>query len=261
MSDAIAEHPIDAEELENESSKMSFLEHLDEFRKRLLHIIAYIGIGFAASFYFSSDIFHFLSVPMLKSLPTGTKLVFTTPTQPFSLYIWVSVLAAIFLTIPFTLYEVWRFIAPGLYRKEKKYVVPFLTSSIILFLAGGAFCYYIVLERAFTFLVSVGKDFIPMITINEYLEITLTMILGFGAIFEMPVIVAFLSLFGLVSAKFLLKKFGYAILVIFIIAAVLSPTPDAVTQCIYAAPMIILYVLSIGIAFLFGWRRKKQGLV
>jgi sec-independent protein translocase protein TatC len=261
MNDAIAEHSIDTDELENESSKMSFLEHLDEFRKRLLHIIAYIGIGFAASFYFAADIFHFLSVPMLKSLPVGTKLVFTTPTQPFSLYIWVSVLAAIFLTIPFTLYEVWRFIAPGLYRKEKKYVVPFLTSSIFLFLAGGAFCYYIVLERAFTFLVNMGKDFVPMITINEYLEITLTMILGFGAIFEMPVIVAFLSLFGLVSAKFLLRKFGYAILVIFIIAAILSPTPDAVTQCIYALPMIILYVLSIGIAALFGWRRKKQGLV
>jgi sec-independent protein translocase protein TatC len=240
---------------------MSFLEHLDEFRKRLLHIIAYIGIGFLASFYFAARIYEFLSVPAKKALPAGTNLVFTTLTQPFSVYIWVSVLGAVFLTLPFTLYEVWKFIAPGLYRKEKRYVIPFLTSSVFLFVAGGAFCYYVVLPRAYSFLIKMGEGFTPMLTINDYLDITLTMILGFGAIFEMPVIVAFLSMFGLVSAKFLWKKFGYAILIIFITAAVLSPTPDAVTQCIYAVPMIILYIISIGIAFLFGWRRKKQGLV
>jgi sec-independent protein translocase protein TatC len=261
MNDAIAERPIDAEELENESSKMSFLEHLDEFRKRLLHIIAYIGIGFLASFYFAPRIYEFLAVPAKQALPAGHKLVFTTLTQPFSVFIWVSVLGAVFLTLPFTLYEVWKFIAPGLYRKEKRYVIPFLTSSVFLFVAGGAFCYYVVLPRAYGFLIKMGEGFTPMLTINDYLDITLTMILGFGAIFEMPVIVAFLSMFGLVSAKFLWKKFGYAILIIFITAAVLSPTPDAVTQCIYAVPMIILYIISIGIAFVFGWRRKKQGLV
>jgi len=245
---------------EDESGKMSFLEHLDELRKRLVRIVTYIGIGFLATFYFHERIYQFLSVPARKSLPTGTNLVFTKITQPFSVYIWVSVVAGIFLTSPFILYEVWKFIAPGLYRKEKRFIVPFLVSSVFLFVAGGAFCYYIVLPRAYTFLISFGKDFTPMLTIDEYLDITLTMMLGFGAMFEMPVIIGFLSVFGLVTAGFLWRKFKYSIVIIFIIAAVLSPTPDAMNQCIYAAPMIVLYLISIVVAAIFGWRRKKQGL-
>jgi sec-independent protein translocase protein TatC len=248
-------------ELEEESGKMSFLEHLDELRKRLLRIIIYVGVGFLSTFYFHQQIYWFLSVPAMKALPPGQKLVFTKITQPFSTYVWVSVLAGIFLTIPFILYEVWKFIAPGLYRREKRYVVPFLVSSVLLFLAGGAFCYLIVLPRAYTFLINFGGDFTPMLTIEDYLDITMTMLLGFGAMFEMPVIVGFLSIFGLVTAKFLWTKFKYAIVIIFIVAAVLSPTPDALNQCIYAGPMIVLYLVSIGVAAIFGWRRKKKGLV
>ncbi len=247
-------------EPEEESGKMSFLEHLDELRKRLVRIATYIGIGFVASFYFCKDIYRFLAAPITKSLPAGTKLAYTNPTDPFTLYIKVAVLAGIFLTIPFSLYEVWKFIAPGLYRKEKRYVVPFLVSSIVLFVGGGAFCYYIVLPQAYGFLLKIGEDFMPVIKIDEYLDLTNTMILGFGLVFEMPVIVAFLSLFGLVSARFLWTKFQYAIVIIVAAAAVLSPTGDAFNLMIWAAPMVVLYLVSIGIAALFGWRRRRQGL-
>jgi sec-independent protein translocase protein TatC len=248
------------EEEEIESGKMSFLEHLDELRKRLLHIITYVGIGLVASFYFARQIYAFLSMPITRLYPGGLKLVFTNPTQPFTLYIKVALLAGVFLTIPLTLYEVWRFIAPGLYRKEKKYVVPFMMSSMILFVGGAAFCYTIVLPQAYSFLLNIGKDFVPMITVDEYMDLTLMMLLGFGLIFEMPVIVAFLSLFGLVSAHFLWSKFKYAIVLIVALAAVLSPTGDAFNLLIWAAPMVVLYIVSIGVAALFGWRRRVKGL-
>ncbi len=251
----------DEQEPEEESGKMSFLEHLDELRKRLLHIVTYIGVGFVACFVFARHIYHFIALPITKVLPAGTKLAYTNPTDPFTNYMKVAFIAGVFLTVPFSLYEVWKFIAPGLYRKEKKYVVPFLTSSILLFVAGGAFCYYVVLPQAYAFLVNLGADFMPVIKIDEYLDLTLMMLLGFGLIFEMPVIVAFLSLFGLVSAKFLWDKSRYAIVIIVVLAAILSPTGDAFNLLIWSAPMILLYVISIGVAAVFNWRRKKRGLV
>jgi len=255
------EQQEDREEgLEDESAKMSFLEHLDELRKRLVHIVTYIGIGFAASLYFVKKIYHFLSLPMLKALPEGTKLTFTNPTDPFTTYMKVGFIAAVFLTAPLCLYEVWKFIAPGLYRKERRYVVPFMTSSVFLFLLGGAFCFYIVLPQTYGFLVKMGEDFTPIIKIDEYLDLTNMMLLGFGLIFEMPVIVAFLSLFGLISAKFLWNKFRYALVLIVIVAAILSPTGDAFNLMIWAAPMVLLYIISIGVAALFGWRRRRRGL-
>jgi len=243
-----------------ESGKMSFLEHLDELRKRLIRIIIYLGIGFVACFYFSKDIYNFISIPITKYLPAGYKLAYTNPTDPFTLYIKVALLAGVFLTIPLSLYEVWKFIAPGLYRKEKKYVIPFMVSSVILFLTGGAFGYYIVLPTTYGFLIKLGEDFMPVIKIDEYLDLTLTMLLGFGLVFEMPVVVAFLSMFGLVSAHFLWSKFKYSIIIIVGLAAILSPTGDAFNLVIWAAPMIVLYLFSIGIAAIFGWKRKKKEL-
>ncbi len=246
------------EEREAESGKMSFLEHLDELRRRLVRIVTYLGIGFAVCFYFCKPIYRFISVPITQAMH-GRPLVYTNPTDPFTMYIKVAMIAGVFLTVPLSLYEVWKFIAPGLYRKEKKYVVPFMVSSVFLFLAGGAFCYYFVLNPAYTILLEIGGDFTPMITINEYLDLTLMMILGFGLIFEMPVIIAFLSMFGLVSAGFLWRKSKYAIVIMVTAAAILSPTGDAVNLLIWSAPMIILYFMSIGIAALFGRHRKKQG--
>ena len=250
----------EASEPEEESGKMTFLEHLDDLRKCLVHIVAYLSIGFLACWYWSKQIYHFISIPILNALPSGTKLVYTKVTDIFILYMKVALIAGIFLTIPLTLYEVWKFIAPALYRKEKKYVLPFLFSSVFLFILGGAFCYVIVLEQAFSFLVQFGADFSPMITANEYMDMTLMMLVGFGVIFEMPVISAFLSMFGLVTAHFLWAKFKYAIVVIVILAAVLSPTGDAFNLLIWTAPMVALYIISIGVAWLFGLRRKAKGL-
>jgi sec-independent protein translocase protein TatC len=261
MSDVTTESEPETKSPEpEESGKMSFLEHLDELRKRLVHIAAYIGIGFLASWFFHERIYNFLAAPLMKVLPPGQKLVFTTVTEVFTVYMKVAFLAGIFLTIPFILYEIWKFIAPGLYRKEKKYVVPFLVSSVLLFALGGAFCYLIVLPAAFKFLIELGSSFTPMIKIGEYLDLTNMMLLGFGLIFEMPVIVAFLSIFGLVSAKFLWNKFSYAIVGIVALAAVISPTGDAFNLMVWSAPMILLYIISIGVAAIFGWHRKKKGL-
>jgi len=247
------------DELENQSAKMSFLEHLDELRKRILRIVLYIGIGFAASFYFSKIIYRFLSAPITRLLP-DQKMAFTNLPDPFTLYMKVALLAGIFLTVPFTLYEVWKFVAPGLYRKEKRYVVPFMFSSVILFIGGGAFCYYYVLPAAYGWLLNLGADFTPVIKIDEYMSLTNMMLLGFGLIFQMPVLVAFLSIFGMVTARFLWTKFKYAMILIVALAALLSPTGDAFNLIIWTLPMVVLYFLSIGIAAIFGWRRKKAGL-
>jgi sec-independent protein translocase protein TatC len=246
-------------ETEIDSGKMSFLDHLDELRRRLVRIIVYLAAGFGACFYFSKDIYKFLEVPIKKALPSGiTTLAYTNPTQPFTMYIKVAMLAGLFLTIPLSLYEVWKFIAPGLYRREKRYVMPFMFSSVLLFLAGGGFCYYFVLYPAFAILLEIGKDFTPVIMINEYFDLTLMMILGFGVIFEMPVVVAFLSIFGLVSAGFLWRKFRYALLIMVALAAFLSPTGDAVNLLVWTAPMIVLYLVSIVVAALFARQRRKR---
>jgi sec-independent protein translocase protein TatC len=252
----------DPPEQENEeSAKMTFLEHLDELRKRLTHVIAYLGIGFVVCFYFHKPLYDFLAIPFNAVAPAGKRLVYTNLTDPFTMYMKVAFVGGIFLTIPFTLYEVWKFIAPGLYRKEKRYVVPFLVSSVFLFVSGGLFCYWIVLPQAYKFLIDFGSSFDPMVKIDEYFDLTTMMILGFGLVFEMPVIVAFLSLFGLVSAGFLWRNFKYSIVLIVALAAMLSPTGDAFNLAIWAAPMVLLYVISIGVAAIFGWRRKRQGLV
>jgi sec-independent protein translocase protein TatC len=262
MSDKTPE--LEAEEKkaepEQESGKMSFLEHLDELRKRIVHIVVYVSVGFLVCIFFCKPIYDFLALPITRTLPKGAKLVFTKPTDPFTLYMKVSLLAGIFLTLPFILFEVWKFIAPGLYSKEKKYIVPFLVFSMVLFLGGAAFCYYIVLPPAFQFLIQLGSSFTPMININDYLELTNRMLLGFGAIFEMPVLAAFLSIFGLVTAGFLLRKFKYALIAIIILAAIISPTGDAYNLLLWSAPMVMLYFLSIGVAAIFGRRRKAKGL-
>jgi sec-independent protein translocase protein TatC len=261
MSNTLTEPKTDPNESEpeHESGKMSFLDHLDELRKRLVHIVAFIGIGFVASWFFSRPIFNFLAIPLSRNLPRGTKLIYTNIMDPFTVFMKVAFLAGIFLTLPLTLYEVWKFIAPGLYRKEKKYVVPFLFFSIVLFVAGAASCYYMVLPSAFQALIHLGgEDLTPAIKIDEYLDLVNMMLLGFGLIFEMPVIVAFLSLFGLVSASFLWRKSKYSIVVIVILAAILSPTGDAFNLMLWSAPMILLYFISIGVAAIFGRRKKTR---
>jgi sec-independent protein translocase protein TatC len=249
--------PDSQEPEEEESGKMSFLEHLDELRKRLLHIAAYLFGGFCLCLFFHKEIFDFISVPITPHLPNN-QLIITKVQSGFVLYMKVAFLGSVFITIPGTLYEVWKFIAPGLYRKEKKYVLPFLFTSVILFLLGGAFCYYYVLPTTFGWLLDFAEAFTPMIDAIPYFDIVIMMLIGFGGIFEMPVVIAFLSMFGLVSAKFLLKNLKYAILILVIIAAVLSPTGDPVNLAIWSCPMILLFIASIGVAYMIERIKRKR---
>jgi sec-independent protein translocase protein TatC len=185
------------------------------------------------------------------------KLVYLNPTEPFNLYLKVAALAGLFVTSPFVLYQVWMFISPGLYRNEKRYVFPFMFSTVFLFLAGGAFAYKMVYPAALNFLIDYGKQFQPMITIGEYTDLFLTIMIGMGVIFELPILVFFLALMGIVNAGWMWRNLRYSILVIFIIAAIITPTTDILNMCIFAAPMVALYILSIGIAWMVHPKQRK----
>jgi sec-independent protein translocase protein TatC len=231
---------------------MGFLDHLEELRTRLVYSIAAVAVGFFACWWKVEKIYEVMQRPIMKALRDNgmsEKLVYLNPTEPFNLYLKIAALAGLFLTSPFVLYQVWMFISPGLYRNEKRYVVPFMVSTIALFTTGGYFGYKIVYPQALGFLIHFGRQFQPMITIGEYTSLFLSIILGMGLVFELPILIFFLALMGIITAGFMWKNFRYAILVIFIIAAIVSPTPDVLNMCIFAAPMVALYAVSIGIAW------------
>jgi len=245
---------------------MGFLDHLEELRRRIVYSIAAVALGFFACWWKVEKIYDIMQRPIMDALRNNgmsEKLVYLNPTEPFNLYLKIAALAGLFLTSPFVLYQVWMFISPGLYRNEKRYVVPFMVSTIALFSAGGYFGFKIVYPAALNFLISFGKQFQPMITIKEYTELFLSIILGMGLIFEMPILIFFLALMGIVTAGWMWRNFRYSILIIFIVAAIVTPTSDILNMCIFAAPMIALYALSIGIAYLVhptqrAKRREKQ---
>ncbi len=245
---------------------MGFLDHLEELRRRIVYSIAAVALGFFACWWKVEKIYDIMQRPIMDALRNNgmsEKLVYLNPTEPFNLYLKIAALAGLFLTSPFVLYQVWMFISPGLYRNEKRYVVPFMVSTIALFSAGGYFGFKIVYPAALNFLISFGKQFQPMITIKEYTELFLSIILGMGLIFEMPILIFFLALMGIVTAGWMWRNFRYSILIIFIVAAIVTPTSDILNMCIFAAPMIALYALSIGIAYLVhptqrARRREKQ---
>jgi len=240
---------------------MGFLDHLEELRKRIIRSIIYVAVGFCVCWWKVEKIYDIMQRPIMDALHANglsEKLVYLNPTEPFNLYLKIAALAGLFLTSPLVLYQVWLFIAPGLYRKEKRYVVPFMVSTILLFSAGGYFGYKFVYPYALNFLIGFSKQFQPMITIGEYTSLFLTVILGMGLIFEMPILIFFLALMGIVSAGFMWKNFRYAILVIFIIAAIVTPTTDMLNMCIFAAPMVVLYAVSIGVAWLVHPKQRAK---
>jgi len=239
---------------------MGFLEHLEELRKRIIYCIVAVAVGFFACWGYAERIYDIMQKPIMVALQhngMSEKLVYLNPTEPFNMYLKVAALAGLFVTSPFVLYQVWAFISPGLYRNEKRYVVPFMISTVSLFLAGGVFGYKLVYPQALEFLIGYGKQFQPMITIGEYTDLFLTIIIGMGVIFEMPILVFFLSLMGIVSAGWMWRNLRYSILVIFIIAAIVTPTTDILNMCIFAAPMVALYVVSIVIAWAFHPRQRR----
>jgi sec-independent protein translocase protein TatC len=236
---------------------MGFLEHLDELRKRLLWSLVAVGLAFALALTRAKAILDFLLRPIRPYLG-AEKPVFIDITEPFLLYMKVGFLASLFLSAPFVLYQIWAFIAPGLYPRERRYVVPFIAFATIFFVAGGAFGYLIGFPVACRFLLSIAEGFQPALRISNLFAFESKIILGMGLVFELPTVIYFLARMGLITPGFLWRNFPYAILIIFIIAAVITPTPDIVTQCIFAAPMILLYLIGILVASVFGRPRREH---
>ncbi len=240
---------------------MGFLDHLEELRRRIIWSIVYIVGGFSVCYWFHEEIYTVMQKPIFEALKAHRleqKLVYLNPTEPFNMYLKMAFIGGIFVASPFILYQVWLFIAPGLYRRERRYVAPFLFSTVGLFVAGGVFGYKLVYPAALDFLIGYGLQFSPMITISEYTNLFLTIILGLGIVFEMPILVFFLALMGVISAGWMWRNFRYSILAIFIIAAIITPTTDIMNMCIFAAPMIVLYLGSIGVAYLVHPSRRNR---
>jgi sec-independent protein translocase protein TatC len=234
---------------------MSLMEHLDELRRRVIRSAVFLVLGMILAWVFRERLLMFLQLPLLK---IGKTLVFTHPMDALNLNLQVSLLAGAIAASPFILYQVWLFIAPGLYQKERRFVIPFMAATVGLFLTGAAFGYFFVLPGAIKILVlGFGKNFTSMITIEDYSSFFLSIILGLGVSFELPILIFFLAMFGVVSPRFLWKNIRYAILAVFIVAAIICPSPDPWTMCVYAIPMLSLYVLGIGVAWWVHPSRRK----
>jgi sec-independent protein translocase protein TatC len=258
---------------EEPGGSMTFFEHLKELRTRIIHSLVAIAIGAFVGFYLASYFIEFIIRPMRQALSDAhldPHLIYTHPAGYLNLMLTFGIYMGIVLASPYVLYQIWLFVAPGLYKHERSAVTGFLFSTVFLFLSGIAFGYFVALPRVLKFLVSfqgMSLPFIshtdpggvvPMISVNEYFDVTLMILLGLGLVFEMPVLVFFLSLFGIVTPKFLIKNFRYAILVITIIAAIVTPTPDAGTMLIFMAPMVGLYFLSVGVSAVVVRRRERR---
>ena len=237
---------------------LSFLDHLEELRRRIFYSLIPIIVIFFANWFIAKDLFNIIARPIVKYLPPGQKLAFTSLTTPFMLYLKISLLAAVFFASPIVAYQAWKFISPALYPHEKKYVIPFVFSTSFFFLLGGAFGYFIVFPWTCRFFLSLGKDFQPIITIDNYFNLAIEILLGIGIVFELPVVIFILSKLGILSPRFMIKNFKYAVLISFVVAGIITPTPDAITQSIVAGPFILLYSIGIFVSYLAGRKKDKD---
>ena len=232
---------------------MSFLEHLDELRKRIINALLAIAVGVVVGFAFIKPIGNFLQGPTLRVLPAGSKMIYTEPGEAFSFYIQIALITGIVFSAPFVMYQVWLFIAPGLYANEKKLAIPFVLMSTIGFIVGALFNHYVIFPWMMSFFASFNTpDLVFMPKLDDVFSLYTKMLIGMGVVFQMPTIVFFLAKMKLVTWRFLARSFKYAVLFIFIAAAVITPSGDMVTQTIFAAPMVGLYILSIFIAWMVG---------
>lgn len=242
---------------EPEEKTMGLLEHLAELRSRLVKAVIAIAVGFGLCWAFVDPIFNILLEPLLKVLPQGTHAQYTTLPEAFFARMQIAFVAGAFLMSPFVFYQIWAFIAPGLYDEEKRYIVPIAILSAIFFISGALFCYFIVFPFAFNFFISYSTPEIVITPkVSDYLSFVLKLIFAFGIIFEMPIFTLFLARLGIITAALMRKGRKYAIVGIFILAAILTP-PDVVSQLLMACPMLLLYEVSIGVAAVFG---KKPAL-
>ena len=244
---------------------MTFFERLVELRKRLINSLIAIGIGAFIGVYIAKYIIVFITRPMLSALKAANlqqQLVYTHPAGGFNLILTLGIYIGIVLASPVVLYQIWLFVAPALYKHERSAITGFLFSTVFLFLGGIAFGYFVTLPYMLNFLVKFTivslPGVVPMITVTEYFDLTLMVLLGFGLVFELPILIFFLSVFGIVTPAFLWKNVRYAILVIAIVAAIITPTPDAMTMLIFMAPMVGLYFIGIAVSAVVVRNKNKR---
>jgi sec-independent protein translocase protein TatC len=236
--------------------KQPFLSHLEELRKRLIACAIAAAVGFGIAYSFSGRLFEVLISPLKAVMPEGNHLIFTSLPEMFMTELKVAFVAGILLTSPFLFYEMWMFVAPGLYRHEKRLAIPFILASTVLFISGALFGYFVVFPFGFKFFMGYSNEFVKaMPSVKEYFSFALGLLFAFGVVFELPVVLFFLAKLGIVSQEFLRKQRKYAILLIFMISALLTPTPDVINQCLMAVPLMVLYEVGIILA---GLARSKK---
>ncbi|MCX6537343.1 MAG: twin-arginine translocase subunit TatC [Acidobacteria bacterium] len=249
--------PDDADD--DGAGKMSFLEHLDELRKRLTVSAIALAVGVLIAFLFIDRIFDFIMLPLASAMPKGSSLVATEPTEFFMLYMKIALLAGVVIAAPAITWQLWLFVAPGLYAKEKRFAVPFIVLASVCFVLGAAFSHYYIFPVAWKFLANFKPEYtLFMPKVEAVFSLYSMLLLATGIVFEMPAVILVLARMGLVTPGFLWRKLKYSILIIFIVAAVITPTGDMVTQSLVAAPMIGLYFISIIIAWVFGKKREQE---
>jgi sec-independent protein translocase protein TatC len=251
--------PYSDNEPEGGGGKMSFLEHLDELRNRLIYSVYALVAGCTISFIFVGRLQAFILEPLYRLMGNGEKLAYFAPGEGFMIMMKIGGLGGLFLALPFIIFQLWLFVAPGLYSNEKRFAIPFVALGTFFFVAGAAFSHYIAFPYTWKFFGGFETEYMHFVpNATQALSMWMIMLLAFGVVFQMPTIVFFLARMGVVSAGFLIKHFKYAVLIIFVLGAVLSPGTDVMSQLIMAGPMVVLYVLSIGIAAIFGKRKPKE---
>ncbi len=243
---------------EREPEKQNFISHLEELRNCLIKSFIAVGIFFVSSYFFKEKLFYIIVAPLKKVMNTGDKLIYTNLPDAFFTYLKASFITGIMIASPVIIYQFWMFVAPGLYKKEKKMLLPIIFLSSIFFIAGSLFGYFIVFPLGFKFFLSFATDIIsPLPSMKEYMSFATKLLLAFGLVFELPLVITFLAKLGIVSVDFLRKKRKYAILLFFIVAAILTP-PDVITQFMMALPLMLLYEISIIGAKIFSKKENKE---
>ena len=244
---------------EDAAGKMSFLDHLDELRKRIIWAVVAVFAGVIVAFFFIGDIFNFIMKPLQAMLPPGGTLIYTDPSEAFMLNIKIALIAGLILASPAVFAQLWLFIAPGLYSHEKKWAIPFIILSSLGFVGGAAFSHYIVFPLTWRFFASFTSDVLTfMPRVEPAFAVYLRMILAFGVVFQMPTLVLFLARMGVLTARFMIKNFKYAVLLIIIVSAVVTPDGGGVSLVAMSVPLVFLYIFSIFLAWAFG-KKKRVG--
>jgi sec-independent protein translocase protein TatC len=248
----------DPDAIEDGAGRMSFLEHLEELRKRIIHSLVTLVLGVVVSFFFLDQVVNFVLTPLIARLPEGSGFMVTEAPEYFVLYVKLGLLSGLFVALPFILWQVWLFIAPGLYTHEKRFAIPFVLFASVFFFLGAAFAHYVAFPWTWQFFIDFTADNVTLAPkLQPTFALYIRVVLAFGVVFQMPTVVFFLARMGVVTAGYLIKHTKYAVLIIFILAAVLSPGGDIPSQVIMAGPMILLYGLSIAIAWIFAKRRSE----